>query len=127
MEALVAADRDQRISTLLVHLATGEDVKLHRYSSQQPFQLQYIEPADQVRSEGFEAQTRNSEGRVAHWPTARDATREARRDRSVWKVSFLCTTGERVRLVRSAGGPFILDMMEAQLSRVIHVTRGGSQ
>lgn len=129
MSALEAADRDPRIRTLALHTVTGEHIQLHRDRPQVPFQLQYIDHSDSHLDDGFEAQTRDRDGRLDYWPTVSEAVGVARRHGLIWKISFPIPSGERVRLVRQLGPsqPFVLDMMEAYVQAVIQVTRGGTQ
>lgn len=50
----------------------------------------------------MEVQTRNFDGATPVWPTIADAFAEAKKDLSIWKISWTdSSTGERVRLVRT--------------------------
>lgn len=52
-------------------------------------------------------QLRTDEGEIRHVDSLEQALREAKRDFSIWKISFGLPNGERVRLVRE-GERFIL-------------------
>lgn len=45
-------------------------------------------------------QTRDAEGALRYYQTLKEAMEYANSNLSIWKVSFNCESGERVRLVR---------------------------
>lgn len=49
----------------------------------------------------FTVQVRSEETGIKHLNTLSDAMTTAKKDRSIWKISFQLPTGERCRLVRN--------------------------
>jgi hypothetical protein len=125
MEALAAAERDAQIRALMVRCASGEWVKLERPTPRHSFQLTYVDGAERRRDEGFEVQTRDTDGALHYFTTVTEAITVARRRMTIWKVSFPGPAGQRIRLVRDyatsmgpSTSPFVLDMMEVHLEEV---------
>lgn len=63
-------------------------------------------------AEAFEVQTRNEAGRLQFFRTLTEAVDEAKKDKTIWKISFGLPTGERCRLVRDTeSSDFILESL----------------
>lgn len=59
----------------------------------------------------YPVQTRSEENGLKFFRTLQEATDHAKKDLTVWKISFQSETGERVRLVKR-GGEFVYEPME---------------
>lgn len=59
----------------------------------------------------FEVQTRSEVNGIKYHPTLDAAMYVTTKDNSIWKISFPIDSGERVRLIRSRFGEFILEQI----------------
>jgi myo-inositol-hexaphosphate 3-phosphohydrolase len=57
-------------------------------------------------------QLRSEKTGMHYFDTLQGAFQYAREDRSVWKISFNASNGERIRLINNELGDFLLEPME---------------
>jgi hypothetical protein len=51
-----------------------------------------------------QVQTRNENSELRYFPTVKAALQHAKKDTSVWKISFYSETNERIRMARTSEG-----------------------
>jgi hypothetical protein len=68
-------------------------------------------------------QVRDEEGGLEYFDTLKEALEKAKKNRSIWKISFSLPSEERVRLVRISGDRFLLQQMDEFLDKQEDILR----